>query len=106
MLMTCAPAPPSAFDAASAIIPAITDEFRQLPAALHTFAPTRWASGATPGRTLLSLWSTAPTLSPAMMPDTCVPWPLSSTPGDGEHAPASSETSVGTTVMQLTNEST
>ncbi len=81
-------------------MPAITEELRQLPAALQTFAPTRCASGATPGSCRL------PAPSPAMIPDTCVPCPLSSTPGVGTQLPTSSDTTEGTTVMQFTNEST
>src|SRR5690349_7085144 len=96
MLITLAPAPLSAFDIASEQMPAMTDELRQLPPALHTLAPASRALGATPGIV---------GADPAAMPDTWVPWPLSSTPaGCGTHDPMSSTSvsTLGTTPMQLT----
>src|SRR5881275_505183 len=97
--MTSAPAPPRDFGSASWSTPANTDEFRHEPAPLHTFAPASDASGAMPGSSGL------PAPLPAAMPDTCVPWPLSSVPGVGTQLPTPlvSFTRSGTTPMQLTN---
>src|SRR3954471_24809136 len=99
MLMTSAPAPPSAFSDANHWRPAMTLELRQDPAPLQTLAPARDAPGAMPGSRPSCPGTSA---APAAMPDTWVPWPLSSYAGDGEHDWPPFSPTTGRTAMQLT----